>query len=62
MSCPFIDCEGFYEIDCYMSDEYHIQCPIKDLCNSDEPIVNVIHDYIYKALEAERESRKLHNK
>lgn len=65
MSCPFIDCEGYNEIDCYMSDEYHVQCPIKGLCDSDEPMVNaiasVIHDYIYKALKAERESRKLHN-
>ena len=62
MSCPFIDCEGFNEIDCYMSDTQHVQCPIHGLCNSDEPIKEVIHDYIYKALEIERESRELHNK
>lgn len=62
MSCPFRDCEGYNEIDCYMSNEYHVQCPLIDLCNGEENIVGIINDFVYKALETEREARELHNK
>lgn len=62
MSCPFRDCDGYNEIDCYGYDYDKIHCPLNGLCDSNEPITEVILDYIYQALETEKEARELHNK
>lgn len=61
MSCPFINCIGYNEIDCNCSNFTHVKCPLHKICD-DNKLHEEIFNYICKALETEEEARELHNK
>lgn len=61
MSCPFINCIGYNEIDCNCSNFRHVKCPLNEICDENK-LHEEILNYIRMALETAEEAQALHYK
>lgn len=61
MSCPFINCIGYNEIDCNCTNFRHVKCPLNEICDENK-LHEEILNYIRMALETAEEAQELHNK